>query len=189
MKRKVGLGILLSCICYSVIAQVDTTFIYNTSMPYGTLDLRISKSSTRYYYLQEDVTFSFRESEPGVRSTTYRDMTSWDSSPYKQGNLREKNGSVDQFIMNYRILFPAGYNPSYDPGYPIIIMFHGAGEGGNCWNSNCYWATPSWNPNSNTPPAPPTETELLNNDRNLFHGGAQHLNAVKAAGTRSPNDP
>ena len=87
-------------------AQVDTSFIYNTSMPYGTLDLRIAKSPTRYYYLQEGITVSFRESAPGVKTNTYRDMTSWDSSPYRQGNLREKNGTNDLFVMNYRYLLP-----------------------------------------------------------------------------------
>ena len=42
-------------------AQVDTTYVYKTGMPYGTLDIRLAKSSTRYYYLQEGKTFSFRE--------------------------------------------------------------------------------------------------------------------------------
>jgi hypothetical protein len=189
MKRIVGIGVLILSTCISVFSQVDTTYIYNTSMPYGTLDLRLAKSATRYYYLQEDTTFSYRESSPGVRSTTYRDMTSWDSSPYKQGNLREKNGGLNLFVMNYRIIFPQGYNPSYDPGYPVILMLHGAGEAGNCWGDNCHWATRSWDPNANNPAAPSTELELLNNDRNLFHGGQIHMNAVKAAGTKSPNDP
>src|SRR5688500_10391838 len=99
MKRMVGVVALLIGACSTVFSQVDTTFIYNTSMPYGTLDLRLAKSETRYYYLQEDATFSFRESAPGVKSTAYRDMTSWDSSPYRQGNLREKNGNHDLFVM------------------------------------------------------------------------------------------
>jgi hypothetical protein len=159
-------------------------------MPYGTLDLRIAKSSTRYYYLQEDTTFSYRESAPGVKTYTYRDLTSWNSAPYKQGNLREKNGASDLFVMNYRILFPQNYNPDYDPGYPFILMLHGAGESGNCWGDNCHWDSPSWNPNTNNPPAPTdVNHDLLNNDRNLFHGGSQHLTAVNLAGSRLPNDP
>src|SRR5688572_3892442 len=105
-------------------SQVDTTFIYKTNTPFGTLDLRIAKSTTRYYYLQENKTFSFRESSSGVKTDTYRDMTSWNSSPYTQGNLREKNGSYDYFILNYRLLFPVNYTPTYAQGYPLIIMMH-----------------------------------------------------------------
>src|SRR5687768_11980133 len=89
-------------------SQVDTSFIYRENMPYGTLDLRIAKTSNRYYYLQEDTTFSFRESTPGVKTNTYLDMTSWDSSPYAEGNLRERVGSADNFVMNYRLLKPVG---------------------------------------------------------------------------------
>lgn len=190
MKRIVGLWVHLLVLVTPAFSQVDTSYIYNTAMPYGTLDLRIAKSDTRYYYLQEDVTFSFRESAPGVKTNTFRDMTSWNSDPYRQGNLREKNGAQDQFVMNYRLLFPQNYNAAYDPGYPIIIMLHGYGERGNCWNNNCYWSTTGWNPNTNSPAAPTSETHnLLNNDHNLLHGGLKHLDAVKLAGDRLPNDP
>ena len=106
MKTIFGCLALSMTICHATFSQVDTTFVYNTSTPYGTLDIRLAKSASRYYYLQENKTFSFRESSPGVRTGTYRDMTSWDSSPYGQGNLREKNGSSDYFVMNYRLLKP-----------------------------------------------------------------------------------
>jgi hypothetical protein len=160
-------------------------------MPYGTLDLRLAKSPTRYYYLQEGITFSYRESAPGVKTNTYTSMTTWNTSAYGQGNLREVNGTADNFVMNYRLLKPKNYDPSYAPGYPIIIMFHGAGESANCWvDEKCYWATAKYNPLTNNPPAPTTEfSKLLNNDRNLLHGGAQHLTAVNLAGTRLPDDP
>jgi hypothetical protein len=190
MKRIVGLWVHLLGACIPVFSQVDTSYVYNTAMSYGTLDIRIAKSPTRYYYLQEDVTFSFRESAPGVKTNTYRDMTSWDSSPYKQGNLREKNGTANAFVMNYRLLPPLNYNPSFAEGYPIIIMIHGAGESANCWDNDCNWDTPNWNPNTNSPPAPTTANHpLLNNDINLLHGGAQHLAAVKAAGSMLPDNP
>jgi len=159
-------------------------------MPYGTLDIRLRKSATRYYYLQPDRTFSYRESSPGVKTNTYRDMTSWDSSPYSEGNLREKNGAADYFILNYRLLFPLNYQQSYSPGYPLIIMMHGLGERGNCWDTNCHHATTAYNPNVNDPAAPTTAThELLNNDHNLLHGGGPHLNARNLAGNRLPDDP
>lgn len=174
----------------SVFAQVDTSFIYNTNKPYGTLDIRIAKSSTRYYYLQENITFSFRETSTGAKTNTFRDMTSWNSSAYSEGNLREKIGTSDAFIMNYRLLFPVGYKPSFSEGYPLIVMMHGAGERGNCWDNECFWADRSWRPSSNTPPAPTTtDHELLNNDYNLLHGGRQHLDARNLAGTKLPGDP
>jgi hypothetical protein len=190
MKRGVlTIVTFLSLQCYAF-AQVDTTFIYKTNMPYGTLDLRIAKSSTRYYYLQENKTFSFREVSPGVKSNTYRDMTSWDSSPYMQGNLREKNGSADYFILNYRFLLPVNYNKSLAKGYPLILMMPGAGERGNCWDNKCYHADRTYNPLTNSPAAPTSNShELLNNDHNLLHGGKQHLDARNLAGSKLPDDP
>lgn len=191
MRKIVGLWVMFTmCASIPVFSQVDTSYIYNTSTSYGTVDLRIRKSDTRYYYLQEGVTFSFRESSPGVKTNSYHDMTSWDSSPYQQGNMREKDGSKDLFVMNYRFKLPENYNPDYDPGYPIILMLHGYGERGNCWFDNCYWSTTGWNANTNSPPAPTTPTHvLLNNDHNLLHGGNPHLNAVKRAGAKLPDDP
>lgn len=190
IRKSVGLWVLGFFVYHTSFSQVDTTYIYKTGTPYGTLDIRIAKSSTRYYYLKENETFSFRESAPGVKTNTYRDLTNWDSSPYTEGNLREKNGNSDAFIMNYRLLFPSNYNTSYAEGYPIIIMVHGLGERANCFNNECYWADRSWKPSSNTPAAPTTATSsLLNNDHNLLHGGFVHLQMRNAAGTKLPNDP
>ena len=190
MRKGVGFLVLVIVLHFNSSAQVDTSFVYKSGLPYGTLDIRIAKSSTRYYYLQENKTVSFRESSPGVRTNTYRDMTSWDSSPYGQGNMREKIGTSDAFVMNYRMLYPNGYNPSYSPGYPLIVFMHGAGERGNCWDGTCYHGDATWNPNTNTPAAPTGATsKLLNNDHNLLHGGSVHLQMRNAAGTRLPNDP
>ena len=113
--------------------QVDTTYVYNTNTRFGHLDIRLAKSPSNYYYLQPGQTFSFRESSPGVKTNTFLDMTSyWDSSPYEEGHLREKSDAGDNFVMNYRLLKPVDYNPSFSPGYPIIILMHGYGERGNC---------------------------------------------------------
>ncbi len=184
------LVLLLLPTSFSLFAQVDTSYIYNTNKPYGTLDIRIAKSSTRYYFLQENRTISFREKSPGVKTNTFRDMTSWDSSPYAEGNLREKINSSDVFVMNYRLLFPLGYQPGYTDGYPLIVMMHGAGERGNCWDNNCFWADRSWRPLTNSPAAPTSiDHPLLNNDFNLSHGGKPHLDARNLAGTKLPNDP
>ncbi|HEU5146994.1 MAG TPA: hypothetical protein VFT90_09775, partial [Chryseosolibacter sp.] len=110
MKRIVGLWALYLGTALCAYSQVDTSYIYNANMPYGTLDLRLAKSSIRYYYLQEGVTFSYRESAPGVKTNTYVSMTTWNTSAYEQGNLREKNGNADNFVMNYRLLKPNNYN-------------------------------------------------------------------------------
>jgi hypothetical protein len=189
MKKLVGFAVIYLSICLVSIAQVDTTEIYNASKPYGALDIRIAKSATQYYYLQENITKSFRESSPGVKTNTFYDMTSWDSSPYTQGNMREKVGTKDNFVMNYRLLFPKNYTTSYTEGYPLIVMMHGAGERGNCWDTNCYFDTRSWNPITNNPAAPTAvNSPLLNNDQNLVHGGGPHLDARNLAGNRLPDD-
>lgn len=189
MKR--FLTVFLFCAAGMVsLAQVKSSYQYHTSMPYGVLDIRTKISSTNYYYLKEGQTFAFRESSPGVKTNSYLDMTSWESSPYQQGHLRHKNGSADKFIMNYRLLFPANYNTSYAEGYPLIVLMHGAGERGNCLYDNCYHSGWNYDPNVNSPAAPTASThKLLNNDHNLFIGGKQHLDARNLAGTRLPNDP
>jgi hypothetical protein len=181
------LCLITGTICF---AQVKYNYQYSTTMPYGTLDIRTRISSTNCYYLQENKTFSFRESSPGVKTNTYLDMTWWDSGPYKQGNLRQKIDSRDNFVMNYRLLFPLGYTSTYAEGYPLIVIVHGAVERGNCYYSNCYHSTPTYNVLANSPPAPKTAThKLLNNDHNVNIGGKQHLDARNLAGTRRPDDP
>lgn len=171
-------------------AQVKSNYQYSTTMPYGTLDIRTNISSTNYYYLQEGKTFSYRESSPGVRTNSYLDKTTFDSSPYEQGHLRQKNGTADLFKMNYRLLKPVNYNATYAEGYPMIVIMHGAAERGNCYYNNCYHGGWTYDPNVNSPAAPKTAThQLLNNDHNLQIGGKQHLDARNLAGTRLPNDP
>jgi dienelactone hydrolase len=189
--EKILTGLLLfSLTAFSTYAQVDTTYVYNPDTPYGGLDIRIAKSPTNYYYLQEGETFSFRESEPGVRTNTFRDMTSWDSSPYQQGHLREKKDDGDAFVMNYRFLTPLEYNAEYEPGYPLVLVLHGYAERGNCELEICYHADRQYSPLTNTPPAPTDpEFELLNNDHNLLHGGWNHLDAVNDAEGKLPDDP
>ena len=190
MKQLFTLSLLCLTGTISIFAQVKSNYQYSTTMPYGTLDIRTKISSTDYYYLQENKTFSFRESSPGVRTNTYLDMTGYESSPYKQGNLRRKTGTVDKFIMNYRVLFPTGYTTTYAEGYPMLVMFHGAVERANCFYNNCYHATPSYTVQANSPAAPKTSThKLLNNDHHVNVGGKEHMNAVTLAGTRKPNDP
>lgn len=189
MKRLFTLITLCLCALTSF-SQVKSNYIYSTSMPYGTLDLRTKITSTHYYYLKENQTFSFRESSPGVRTNSYMDMTSWDSSPYTQGHLRLKNGTSDKFVLNYRLLKPNNYQSTYAEGYPLIVIMHGAVERGNCYYNACYHSNFSYDPNVNSPAAPKTSThKLLNNDHHVSIGGKQHLDARTLAGTKLPNDP
>ncbi len=158
-------------------------------MPYGSVDLRLSKSPSHAYYLKEGQTFSFRESPPGTRTNTWLDMTAWDSSPYQEGNLREKDATGDRFVMNYRFLVPQGYDENYSPGYPLILIMHGLGERANCWDEFCYHADQAYDPLTNDPPAPTdSDHRLLNNDHQLSNGGAVHLAARNRAGTKLPDD-
>lgn len=171
-------------------AQVKPEYLHNTSLPIGPLDLRIKISASNYYYLEENKTFSFRESAPGVRTNTYADVTSWDSSPYGEGHMRKKNGAKDEFIMNYRLLKPSNYDANFSEGYPLIVIMHGAVERGNCYYENCYHADWNYNPNTNVPPAPTNpDHRLLNNDYHLTQSAREHLAARNLAGTRLPNDP
>ena len=113
------------------------------------------------------------------------DMTPWDSQPYKEGHLKQLSGSSWMFRLNYRLLFPTSYDANYEKGYPLLIMFHGAGERGNCWETNCYCegcdANAAANPNANP--------RFLNNDHALVHGGQPFLNAVTLAGSKKADDP
>jgi len=172
------------------IAQVKSSYLYNTAMPYGTLDIRTKISSSHYYYLQENKTFSYRESSPGVKTNKFLKMTNFDSNPYTQGNMRMRNGTADKFVMNYRLLKPVNYNASYTAGYPLILILHGAVERANCYYNSCYHANWSYDPNVNSPKAPSTAThKLLNNDHNLQQGGKVHLDARNLAGSKLPHDP
>jgi hypothetical protein len=187
---RVSFLLLFSFFILAVSAQVKPEYLYNSTLPIGPLDLRTKISSTTYYYLEENKTFSFRESAPGIRTNTYVDITSWDSSPYGEGHMRKKDGAKDEFIMNYRLLKPLNYDPNFSDGYPLIVIMHGAVERGNCYYENCYHADWQYDPNENIPPAPTNpDHRLLNNDYHLTQSAREHLAARNLAGTRLPNDP
>lgn len=159
------------------IAQVDTSYIFNPAAAYGPLDIRIARSSSDYYYLQEGQTFSFRQTD-GTPTDSYLDMTAWDSEPYQQGNLRRRVNEDDNFVMNYRLLFPHDYDASSPEGYPLVIVLHGLHESGNCAGSDCHHGSVNYDPNENAPAAPVNpDSRLLNNDYNLVHGGWNYLDA------------
>jgi hypothetical protein len=190
MKQFFTLLLILLAMVSLSLAQVKSNYLYSTSMPYGTLDIRTRISSTDYYYIQENKTFAFRESSPGVRTYKYLDMTSWESSPYGQGNLRRKVGTSDKFVMNYRLLPPMNYSSTYAEGYPLLVMFHGGAERANCYYNTCYHSGWNYDANVNSPAAPKTSTsKLLNNDHQLSQGGKNYLDARNLAAGKLPNDP
>lgn len=185
-----ALRLLFCCMLLSTVAraQIDTSFLFNTNAPFGKLDIRVAKSPTEYYYLEEGRTFSFRQKN-GENTRSYFDMTAWDSSPYEQGNMRV-TGASDHFVMNYRILKPTNYDRNFAKGYPLVIVLHGLQERGNCADNECYHATTNYSPNENNPPASSAvDNKLLNNDYNLVHGGSNYLEARNETGTLSPDNP
>ena len=183
---------VLSCLCLYdfVSAQVQPSFLYNTGMPYGTLDIRTQVSASNYFYLREGETYSYRETSPGVKSGTYRDMTDWDSSPYEEGHMRHLKGQQDEFVMNYRLLKPLNYDEEFPDGYPLVLLMHGGYERGNCHFNDCFHADWNYDPVINSPAAPSDpESKLLNNDFNLDLGGRQHIDARNRAAQLLPDSP
>jgi fibronectin type 3 domain-containing protein/predicted esterase len=143
----------------------------------------------------QDGTWSYRTDNNGS-VTGFYDKTTWNSSPYLQGHLRQI--STTKFRMNYRFLMPGGYDANYSPGYPLIVMLHGAVERGNCWQASpsslqCYYGGKSYDPSTpvtNNFGLPfNSRNNLLNNDHQLLNGGGAHLGARDRAGTKKPNDP
>jgi hypothetical protein len=137
------------------------------------------------YRLHEGSTYSWRN------TGTYFDRTTWDSSPFTEGHLRQHNGT---FRLNYRLLFPNNYDPNYSQGYPLMLVFHGAGERGNCWvkenGLECYYGDMSYDPNTRPTDATQDQIDnLLNNDHNLSQGAGAHLSARNRAGSMLPDDP
>jgi chitodextrinase len=161
--RKYVLWVLLVVSYSSLFAQLDTA--------------NISIANFRLH----DGTFSWRG------TGTYWDRTSFNSTPYVDMHLKQYNGA---FRQNFRLLTPQGYDPNYEPGYPLMLVWHGGGERANCLGDDCYYGTITYNPNTPAVPAPGEDvTNLLNNDHNLNHGGSVHIDAWNAAGTKMVGDP
>lgn len=116
--------------------------------------------------------FQFGNSMRNNQLSHYYKMLSWDDSPYKESAywMTSSGGSVVEF-MNWRMVFPPGYQQTGGTKYPMIIMLHGAGESGRVWTGN-YSYTPS-------------DPEYDNNDLNLRWGGQEHLQAVNTSPSNS----
>lgn len=106
------------------------------------------------FYLVEGSTFSFRRDNAGNLTNSYHPMAGFTSTNYTQGRLMS-SAYDERLRMNYRLIKPKNYptNPNVEGGYPLIVMVHGFGERANCWGSNCYWGTQTWNAFTNNPQA------------------------------------
>lgn len=96
------------------------------------------------------------------------EMVSWNASQYREFTywLENASGGPAEF-MNWRAIFPAGYNPAGPVKYPMIVMLHGAGESGREWTG--HFAYPS------------TDPRYDNNGNNLLWGGREHRDAVTSS--------
>lgn len=93
----------------------------------------------------------------------YNKEVSWNDSQIQEYTYRRLSGSNVIEFMNWRMVFPANYDPNRTEGYPVILMLHGGGESGRKWGGTTFL---------------PTEDRFDNNGKNLIHGGQAHLNAV-----------
>lgn len=148
---------------FSAKAQVDPSWLYFKYRTSGQkvpvtdpvlpgdqiVDIRTSIVPNQdYFYLDETKTFSYRQTN-GVPTNTYYPMAGFNSTSFTEGNLRRVFYGADQYVQNYRLRFPNGYDPNYPNGYPLILMVHGYGERANCWGSNCYWSNSNFYPQPN----------------------------------------
>ncbi|MEJ0031864.1 MAG: dienelactone hydrolase family protein [Bacteroidota bacterium] len=99
------------------------------------------------------------------------------NGPWKEASYVGRNASGwPQEFMNWRIVYPTGYDPDRAEPYPMIIMLHGAGEGGR--KSSCCGFDYS-----------PTNQQYDNNGRNITIGGLAHYQASKRAANVSNSFP
>ncbi|MEI9917741.1 MAG: PA14 domain-containing protein [Bacteroidota bacterium] len=84
------------------------------------------------------------------------------------------NPNSAQDFLNFRVLFPKGYNKNdQTKKWPVILFLHGAGEGGRKWSG-------SFDYDASNP-------LIDNNYRSLIHGGNEHKMAVVDRAYTDPN--
>ncbi|MEQ8473726.1 MAG: T9SS type A sorting domain-containing protein [Marinoscillum sp.] len=95
----------------------------------------------------------------------YYKMVTWEDSAYQELAYWKESefGTVMEF-MNWRAIFPQGYDSTGTTDYPMIVMLHGAGESGRKWTGHYTYET--------------TDPEYDNNGHNLKWGGIEHRNAI-----------
>lgn len=98
----------------------------------------------------------------------YYKMVSFDDQQYQEFFYSATNstGGIIEF-MNWRAVFPPGYQQTSSTPYPMIVMLHGAGESGRAWGGHFAYDA--------------TDPRYDNNDNNLLWGGKEHLDAVNSS--------
>jgi predicted esterase len=106
----------------------------------------------------------------------YQPTVAHDNPRFREFTLRriDNNGNVQEF-MNFRALFPVGFNKNADVKYPMIMMLHGAGESGRSWEGRFDYT--------------PEDIRYDNNSQNINHGGNAHDQAVLRNPTLSNSFP
>ncbi len=176
--QRIGLGAVISFLAIQSIAQ---TVIYQSpNFPFRALRTGTFNNKT---------VDGFNNPGNGSPLTwTFGDQTSWDSKFYNSDLTKPNNpgdptkpayteghstvyGSQD-FDMNYRLLFPVGYNLPQNANYkyPLILFVHGAGERGNCWGGTCYYNV--------------STTSLSG----TINAGSNVLNKTSTSGSFNPSD-
>src|SRR5260221_8023191 len=107
-------------------------------------------------------------------------METWgNDTPIKQFAYRDvllADTTVVLEFMNWRMVFPVGYSKTNPTKYLMIMMLHGAGEGGRSWTGHFNY--------------PPNDVRYDNNDANVIHGGKEHQIATGySASTGLPSGP
>lgn len=95
----------------------------------------------------------------------YHKMVEWDEGQYQEFAYWEESalGSIVDHL-NWRGIFPEGYNPGGTDRYPMIVMFHGAGESGRKYDNVFNYD--------------PGDPRFDNNSHQLLFGGYEHMEAV-----------
>src|SRR5207253_799102 len=93
------------------------------------------------------------------------EMVTWDATKYREFVywVENSSGGPTEF-MNWRVIFPAGYDPAGTTKYPMIVMLHGAGESGREWTGHFVYTA--------------ADPEYDNNGNQLLWGGREHRDAV-----------
>lgn len=150
MSKWLILGILISSPLYSIFAQtvaIDSGYTYREVVP------SICDAPDHMCHYFKFVSFN-------------------DIQVMEFAMRRMNSGGIVTGFMNFRVLFPNGFNrKDTATKYPGIVMLHGAGEAGRSWQGHFEYF--------------PTDEEYDNNGKNINHGGNAHIQAVN----RDPSLP
>lgn len=144
---------------------------------------KVNAQTYPYAVIQEG-TLKWTLNESGTRIfptplSTYYPMAGFTSTQYKEYAYNIRPGQWQQDYVNFRLLFPNGYDSAAvdDDKYPMLIMLHGHGECGWQWQGHFNYQSPF------------DALKIDNNDNQLKHGGKPHLDAVNRPPTHHKHWP